>query len=183
MEAYRVCFASPQPWVPSLHTPAPTGEDLHNCCDRCHHFPAATRPWQLSENSLPGSASKTIFFFFLNHQAFLPFPIFFFPLFKKYFSGDFPGGSNGKESACNAGDPSSILRSGRFPWGRAWQSTPVFLPGESHGQRSLEGYSPRDPEESDTTEQLMLSLSRQSNSIIHIYTHSFLYFLFHYGLS
>ena len=30
---------------------------------------------------------------------------------------------------------------GKMPWRRAWQSTPVFLPGESHGQRSLEGYS------------------------------------------
>ena len=31
---------------------------------------------------------------------------------------------------------------GRFPWRRAWRSTPVFLSGESHGQRSLMGYSP-----------------------------------------
>ena len=31
-----------------------------------------------------------------------------------------------------------------LPWRRKWQSTPVFLPGESHGQRSLEGYSPWD---------------------------------------
>ena len=30
----------------------------------------------------------------------------------------------------------------RLPWRRAWQPTPVFLPGESHGQRSLVGYSP-----------------------------------------
>jgi len=30
------------------------------------------------------------------------------------------------------------------PWRRAWQPTPVFLPGESHGQRSLVGYSPWD---------------------------------------
>ena len=30
---------------------------------------------------------------------------------------------------------------GRFPWRRAWQPTPVFLPGESHGQRGLVGYS------------------------------------------
>ena len=29
-----------------------------------------------------------------------------------------------------------------IPWRRAWQPTPVFLPGESHGQRSLVGYSP-----------------------------------------
>ena len=33
-----------------------------------------------------------------------------------------------------------------------WQSTPVFLPGESHGQRSLVGYSPRGRKESDMTE-------------------------------
>ena len=35
-----------------------------------------------------------------------------------------------------------------------WQPTPVFLPGESHGWRSLVGYSPRGCKESDTTEQL-----------------------------
>ena len=40
------------------------------------------------------------------------------------------------------------------PWRRKWQPTPVFLPGESHGQRSLVGYSPRDRKESDTTERL-----------------------------
>ena len=37
-------------------------------------------------------------------------------------------------------------------WSRAWQTTPVFLPGESHGQRSLVGYSPWGDKESDTTE-------------------------------
>ena len=36
-------------------------------------------------------------------------------------------------------------------WRRKWQSTPVFLPGESHGRRSLVGYSPRGHKESDTT--------------------------------
>ena len=38
-------------------------------------------------------------------------------------------------------DVGLIPGSGRFPWRRVWQSTPVFLPGESHGQRRLEGYS------------------------------------------
>ena len=47
-----------------------------------------------------------------------------------------------KESACSAGDLSSIPRSGRSPWRWGWQPTPVFLPGESHGQRSLVSYSP-----------------------------------------
>ena len=36
-------------------------------------------------------------------------------------------------------------------WRRKWQPIPVFLPGKSHGQRSLAGYSPRGPKESDTT--------------------------------
>ena len=43
---------------------------------------------------------------------------------------------------------------GKIPWRRAWQFTPVFLPGESHGQRSLAGYSLWGHKESDTTEQL-----------------------------
>ena len=41
---------------------------------------------------------------------------------------------------------------GKIPWRRAWQSTPVFLPGESYGQRSLAGYSPRSHKVLDTTE-------------------------------
>ena len=40
----------------------------------------------------------------------------------------------------------------KIPWRRAWQPTPVFLPGESHGQRILAGYNPKGPTESDTTE-------------------------------
>ena len=40
------------------------------------------------------------------------------------------------------------------PWRRAWQPTPVFLPGECHRQRSLAGYSPWGQKESDTTEWL-----------------------------
>ena len=39
-------------------------------------------------------------------------------------------------------------------WRRKWQPTPVFLPGESHGQTSLVGYSPWGRKESDTTERL-----------------------------
>ena len=39
-----------------------------------------------------------------------------------------------------------------IPWRRAWQPIPEFLPGESHGQRSLEGFHPKDHKESDRTE-------------------------------
>ena len=43
---------------------------------------------------------------------------------------------------------------GKIPWRRKWQPTPVFFPGESHGQRSLVGYSPWGLKESDMTERL-----------------------------
>ena len=48
-----------------------------------------------------------------------------------------------KASACNVRDLGSIPGSGRSPWRSKWQPTLVFLPGESHGWRSLVGYSPR----------------------------------------
>ena len=51
-------------------------------------------------------------------------------------------GSDGKESACNARDPGLTPWIGKIPWRRAWQPTPVFLPGKSHGQKRLSGYSP-----------------------------------------
>jgi len=55
-----------------------------------------------------------------------------------------PGWLSGKESAYNArasGDRFHLWV-GKIPWRRAWQTTPVFLSGESRGQRSLAGYSP-----------------------------------------
>ena len=60
-----------------------------------------------------------------------------------------------KNLAANVGDVRDMglsPGSGRFPWKRAWQPTPVFLPGESHGQRSLAGYSSCGYKELDTTE-------------------------------
>ena len=65
----------------------------------------------------------------------------------------FLGGFDGKASVCNAGDQGSILGWGKIPWRRKWQPTPAFLPGKSHGQGSLVGYSPWSCKESDTTER------------------------------
>ena len=66
---------------------------------------------------------------------------------------------------------------GKIPWRRKWQPTPVFMPGKSHGLRSLVGYSPWGRKESDTTEQLHFSLSLsdiftvyKNNSIFTDYT-------------
>ena len=67
----------------------------------------------------------------------------------------FPGGSDGKESAYNAGDPGLIPGLERSPReGGEWQLTPVFLPGEFHGQRSLMDSSSWGCKESDMTERL-----------------------------
>ena len=49
---------------------------------------------------------------------------------------------------------------GKIPWSRVWQPTPVLLPGDFHGQRSLEGYGPQGRKELDTTE-----------ATYHTYTH------------
>ena len=54
-----------------------------------------------------------------------------------------------KNLPANAG---FIPWAGKIPWRRAWQSTPVFLTGESHGQKNLVGYSPCGRKESNTTE-------------------------------
>ena len=66
----------------------------------------------------------------------------------------FPGGSDDTESACNAGDARLILGSGRSPGEGNIPifSTPIFLPGESHEQRRLVGYSPWAGKKSDTIE-------------------------------
>ena len=48
----------------------------------------------------------------------------------------------GKESTCQRRRPGFDPWVGKMPW-KKWQPTPVVLPGESHGQRSLAGYSPR----------------------------------------
>ena len=56
---------------------------------------------------------------------------------------DFPGGLDGQESACNAGDPSSIPGSGRSPGEGHANPLQYFLPGKSRGQKRLVGYSPQ----------------------------------------
>ena len=64
-------------------------------------------------------------------------------VWSRSYSLGFPGGASGKEPACQC---RRCKRTGfnpwvgKIPWRRAWQPAPVFLPGESHGQRSLVGY-------------------------------------------
>ena len=64
-----------------------------------------------------------------------------------------PRWCSGKESTCQCRRCGFDPWVGKIPWRRKWQPTPVFLPGESHGQRSLGGYNPQGLKELDTTEQ------------------------------
>ena len=84
----------------------------------------------------------------------------------------FPGGASGQELAFPCRRHEMWVRSvgGKIPWRRAWQPTPVFLPWESHGQRSLEGYSPGDCKESHVTERQ--SMLWGLSELIHISIHS-----------
>ena len=66
----------------------------------------------------------------------------------------FPGGSDGKEPTCNAGDLGSIPRLGRSPGEGHGNPLQYSCLENPHGQRSLEGYSPWCPKEPDTTEQI-----------------------------
>ena len=78
------------------------------------------------------------------------------------------GGSDGKVSVCNAGDRGIHPQVGKIPWRWAWQLTPTFLLGESHGQRSLVGYSPQGPKESNMTKHV-ISLSHM---YLYMYKHT-----------
>ena len=72
----------------------------------------------------------------------------------------FPGGTSGKEPTCQCKRHKKHRFNpwvGKIPWRRAWQPTPVFLPGESYGQMSLVGYRPSSRTELDTTEATYLT--------------------------
>ena len=67
------------------------------------------------------------------------------------------GGASGKEPSCQCRRQKRLGLDpwlGKIPWRRKWQPTPALLPGESHGQRSLVGYSPWGRKELDMTEWL-----------------------------
>ena len=73
----------------------------------------------------------------------------------------FPGSSNGKNLPAMQ-RPRFNPWVGNVPWRREWQPTPVFLPAEFHGQRSLAGYSPWVAE----------SQTRLSDTHTHTHTHT-----------
>ena len=67
-------------------------------------------------------------------------------------------GSDSKVVCLQCERPRFNLWGGKIPWRREWQPTPVFLPGEFYGQRSLAGYSLCGCKKFNTTEQICLSV-------------------------
>ena len=93
---------------------------------------------------------------------------------------------NPPANAGDAGDRGSTPESERSPRVRKWQPPPVFLPGRSHGQRSLVGYSPWGHKESGTTEHTCIcevqralweGVSKASTSLLHTFRGVSLYHL------
>ena len=74
---------------------------------------------------------------------------------KKLKSRDFPGGSDSKKNLLAMRETWVRPLGWEDPLEEGMAPTPVFLPRESHGWRSLVGYSPWSRKESDTTEQLL----------------------------
>ena len=72
----------------------------------------------------------------------------------------FPRWLSGEELACRRRRLRFDPLVGEIPWRREWQPTPVFMPGKSHGQRNLAGYSPRGRKEPDPTEWLMATMAQ-----------------------
>ena len=103
--------------------------------------------------SLPNPSTRPVLSFFL----FFYWHTFCTILYKLqvYNILGFPGGSSGKEPACQCRRCKRLRLDPwvrKIPWRRKWQATPTFLPGESHEQRSLVSYNPQGRKESNTTE-------------------------------
>ena len=112
----------------------------------------------------------------------------------------FPGSSMVK-NRLQCGRPGFDPWVRKIPWRRKWQPTPVFLPGKSHGQKSLAGYGPWGHKESDMTSNkhfhfffIFIHTHTHTHTHIHTQTHTHIniyiyvhihpfHILFHYGLS
>ena len=121
--------------------------DIH-CISVVHLVASDNQTGFSKKNILPYQFFKFCYkFYYLNH-------------FKMYSSGASLVAQMVKKKIClQCGRWRFSPWFGKISWRRKWLPTPIFLPKEFHGQRSLVGYSPWDLKELDTTEQLTLSLS------------------------
>ena len=99
-----------------------------------------TRRKRLVKVTLESSFTMPEFIFYILGNG-MPYKI----LTEKWKTQGFSGGTSGKEPSCQCRRQKTLGFDpwvGKIPWRRTWQPTPILLPGESHGQRSLVGHSP-----------------------------------------
>ena len=113
-------------------------------------------------------------FIFFNGSIVFHF-IYLFIYFSPFYICIYIGGSNGKESALNVGDPGLIPGLRRSPAERNGYPLQYSWPGEFHGQRNLEGYSPQGPKELDTIKWLTLSLHGYLSLSLSLYIYIYIY--------
>ena len=124
-------YPLPTPW--SFGYPLTLGLYLSTALQPCLDTPILKR-----QHSLLFSQRKNCLHLHLTPCP----PPFFLPQIVLNSISHFPGGTSGKEFTCQCRRSRFDPWAGKIPWRRAWQPTPVFLPGESQGQRTLVDYSP-----------------------------------------
>ena len=95
---------------------------------------SSTLPWKIPRTEEPGSLQSMGLQIVGHNRATNTFTSIVIMGLPRWLSG--------KESPCQCRRPRLGPWVGKIPWRRKWQPTPVFLPGKSHGQRSLAIYSP-----------------------------------------
>ena len=144
----KVWVPKPEVWpstspAPAIFTHPPPNSGNRSMCSLSHKSPASSfsllnqDSFQAQTHILPLPLTNRIFPHFKSISF---FEVMIIPS-SKYLG--FPGGTNGKEPSCQCRIKMRVQSLvTKILWRRGWQPTPVFLHGESHGQRSLTGYSP-----------------------------------------
>ena len=148
---HRLEVQEPRRWEatspPQSVPPMPPGAESPVCLFTFSPFFCCAAPFLLAIFDIKG-------FIYHPHRKYIFQNYEFVFLFCLWHLPGLPQWLNGKESACNAVDTrdlGSIPGSGRSPWRRKGQPTPIFLPGKSHGQMRLVDYSLWGCRESGTT--------------------------------
>ena len=142
-------------WAAGKHQPQP-----HNCTYKAQWHPCAWNPKGIVTQPVPSDlVTFPIPWSHLRSSKTYPLPLNGPDRRQRITLGSVPGGSDGKRICLQCKRPRFDPCIGKNPWRREWLPTPVFLPGESHRQKSLTGHSPWGCKESDTTSSSHNSLN------------------------
>ena len=134
-------------WLQPLVTPWQCGFERVPC----HWIPSFNHPPSCHFNSSPFLLAPPPFSLSCGRRCLLRIPVIHLAHIKHLLWAS--QGAWWQRICLQWGKPGFDSWVGKIPWKRAWQPTPISLPGESHGQRRLVGCSPWGSRESDTTEE------------------------------